>query len=980
MKRILKKHVFSIQKIWSDGSLLTYRDTWNSTYDPFSSMKTERFKSFPSSNYGVQLRTMEDVFDEIKRRNKAPRNWTNKSYFISDRNESCAVFTGNAILMQKWIGIACDDQINEASFVCENPSYVTKQFLKLNRNAVECHENEVFTRNTCVTLRKTTFIKRQSMSRTIENIDTIILDAWTQSYIHEPYQDFFSQINVYVDNKCHCLKRLSFLFLDKGRWHGFLCNCPHTGVYSIVVRKTFVSKISCGDNQFQCQDKTCILSKYKCDGNINCPDGSDEYCNQVFKNKILCTFPRIQCNDLRVCIDPLKMCDGHADCTDHSDEITCKQTLNEIVKVESYAYICPDGWSLCDNRYIQCFPDNYICIFDKNNIYCPNTEHLRKCSTHVCPASFKCKHSYCIPLHHVCDDVSDCPNDEDEVICSKLTCEGLLLCKNDDVCVHPNQICDGRIDCVYSQDDESLCSSTHSSTYCHLNNEILHCTGGTLLHLHYNTQNLKGIKLEKMQVDYHWFKDLNFISLSIASFSKSHFPGKKIIPNMFIKSFNLYSLDLSYTNIIYLTTNNFAKLTKLRWLQVKGCSIIIIDEHSFTNLIYIQLLDLSAISLRVLQPRSLCDLYSTKKIDLSKNALKIIKKYTFCCLDSLLTLNLSNNDLVFMEHSVFNELMKLNQLYVNTMSQCCYSAPSQQCNAKQIELHTKCNDILLGYIALKWMYIVIGFLASTLNGTAFVLKVFVKHLPKERRFSQNLALSDSLIGIFILTTVSKDYASNNDYITLNNMYKIRLFCNFVGLIPMTGIYMSHSLLLFISLQRLIVIKYGLSKNIFHMISRNNQYIIITTAWLASLSFAYLNVYNSQTYNMFCFVPFYSEHFLIGTLPISAIIIVVFTFSVLLLVVSVYITIFKYIKSVQVVSECKSSRSHKAYDSRVLWRTFIIILLHFIGWLCLVGLCIVSVFTDSVYAKRIALVIFLPINSIINPCIYTFTFVKIKLCK
>ena len=47
---------------------------------------------------------------------------------------------------------------------------------------------------------------------------------------------------------------------------------------------------------------------------------------------------------------------------------------------------------------------------------------------------YKCRESYCIPLHMVCDDVPDCPEGEDEQGCSNPTkVIGLLKCRGDQV-------------------------------------------------------------------------------------------------------------------------------------------------------------------------------------------------------------------------------------------------------------------------------------------------------------------------------------------------------------------------------------------------------------------------------------------------------------------------------------------------------------------------------------------------------------------
>ena len=63
-------------------------------------------------------------------------------------------------------------------------------------------------------------------------------------------------------------------------------------------------------------------------------------------------------------------------------------------------------------------------------LHCNNTEHLRHCAQHQCPAMFKCRGTYCIPLHMVCDDVADCQDEEDEIGCHQLECKGLLMVRD----------------------------------------------------------------------------------------------------------------------------------------------------------------------------------------------------------------------------------------------------------------------------------------------------------------------------------------------------------------------------------------------------------------------------------------------------------------------------------------------------------------------------------------------------------------------
>ena len=73
-----------------------------------------------------------------------------------------------------------------------------------------------------------------------------------------------------------------------------------------------------------------------------------------------------------------------------------------------------------------------LCIFyhdcdDKHKSHCLNGFHLLKCEHIYCVRRLKCPSSYCISFDHICNKVCDCPRCEDESICSKLLCPGMVL-------------------------------------------------------------------------------------------------------------------------------------------------------------------------------------------------------------------------------------------------------------------------------------------------------------------------------------------------------------------------------------------------------------------------------------------------------------------------------------------------------------------------------------------------------------------------
>lgn len=90
---------------------------------------------------------------------------------------------------------------------------------------------------------------------------------------------------------------------------------------------SFVDK-KCGEGEFKCDDSSrCIDIKWKCDGDFDCGDHSDETSNCTytgFDDPETCRpDTEFKCVTSGECIHKSWKCDGDADCIDSSDEREC---------------------------------------------------------------------------------------------------------------------------------------------------------------------------------------------------------------------------------------------------------------------------------------------------------------------------------------------------------------------------------------------------------------------------------------------------------------------------------------------------------------------------------------------------------------------------------------------------------------------------------------------------------------------------------
>lgn len=72
----------------------------------------------------------------------------------------------------------------------------------------------------------------------------------------------------------------------------------------------------CAENHFKCGDGKCINTMWRCDGDNDCDDGSDEQNCTYF-----CRKDQFMCGKGE-CIPLTWQCDSTPDCSDQSDETT----------------------------------------------------------------------------------------------------------------------------------------------------------------------------------------------------------------------------------------------------------------------------------------------------------------------------------------------------------------------------------------------------------------------------------------------------------------------------------------------------------------------------------------------------------------------------------------------------------------------------------------------------------------------------------
>ncbi|KAF2902543.1 hypothetical protein ILUMI_03643 [Ignelater luminosus] len=197
---------------------------------------------------------------------------------------------------------------------------------------------------------------------------------------------------------------------------------------------------TCSKEHHICNNGICIPNGWRCDGEDDCGDGSDEaHCAPQ-----TCDPNYFACKDNGKCLPHYWRCDYERDCTDGSDEFNCpKQNCTEN------QFTCSNG--RCILKTWKCDGEN-DCRDGSDEKHCIGPEPS------TCKSNeFQCAGGgvSCIPVTWRCDLERDCRDGSDELNCSNNTCADYeFACGGPTVrCIYSSWVCDGDKDCPDGTDE-----------------------------------------------------------------------------------------------------------------------------------------------------------------------------------------------------------------------------------------------------------------------------------------------------------------------------------------------------------------------------------------------------------------------------------------------------------------------------------------------------------------------------------------------
>ncbi|XP_030837166.1 relaxin receptor 2-like [Strongylocentrotus purpuratus] len=465
-------------------------------------------------------------------------------------------------------------------------------------------------------------------------------------------------------------------------------------------------------------------------------------------------------------------------------------------------------------------------------------------------------------------------------------------------------------------------------------------------------------------------------------------------PGIFLGLEGLYWLDMRNNEIRDLQEGEALKdLKSLVWLDFEGNDIRSINARSFAGNTSLTVLILRNNSIESIERDAFTSLGTLVELDLSHNQISHLPEGIFDGLHTLEILRLRNNPLFSLPVDVFRGMKKLVDLDLaeiiigninvdmfqgltrlekvafDKFEYCRYAPHVRTCTPRSDGISSFEN--LLKNVVLRVFVWTIGIITSVGNLGVLVSRAFMKAENKVHTVVViNLCTADFLMGIYLLIIGTHDVKYRDNYNQHALEWTNGITCKVSGLLAMISSEVSVLTLMFISLERYFIIVYPYS---FQRIKTRRAIMVLAFIWFFGTLLAVVPIIPVDYFGNFygsngvCFPLHLHEPRMRGW-EYSVVVFLGINSTAFVAIALSYTGMFLSIRKTRRAAAQCGMKGDMAYAKRF----FFVILTDSLCWLPIAVLKVMSlcnfIISETLYGWIIVFV--LPINSALNPILYT----------
>ncbi|NXW28629.1 RXFP1 protein, partial [Phaetusa simplex] len=384
--------------------------------------------------------------------------------------------------------------------------------------------------------------------------------------------------------------------------------------------------------------------------------------------------------------------------------------------------------------------------------------------------------------------------------------------------------------------------------------------------------------------------------------------------------------------------------------------------------------DLASNKIESLPPYIFKDLKELSQLNLSYNPIKKIQIDQFDFLIRLKSLSLEGIEIANIQRRMFRPLRNLSHIYFKKFQYCGYAPHVRSCKPNTDGI-SSLENLLASIIQRVFVWVVS---AITCFGNIFVIcmRPYIRSENKLHAISiMSLCCADCLMGIYLFVIGAFDLKYRGEYNKHAQLWMDSIHCQLVGSLAILSTEVSVLLLTYLTLEKYICIVYP-----FRCLKprKRRTISILVLIWIIGFAVAFIPLSNKEFFrnyygtNGVCF-PLHSEQSeSSGSQIYSVVIFLGVNLAAFIIIVFSYGSMFYSVHQTAITAT--EIRNHIKKEMILAKRFFFIVFTDALCWIPIFILKLLSLLQVEIPGTITSWVVIfiLPINSALNPLLYTLT--------